>query len=167
MKPRKTTLAALATLALVGFVAASSSCSTINSIGPQCDRSETTNPPVTYTQGTVDNGVYMSSPWTGELLWFPAGMRYELEHGLGEVPRFVQIWLSFKQCGTKESTVAAAAGNQAELRSIDAEKLVIVNGSCVDYWLLVVAGTGSGEPDPPEMGDAGGMDAGAGTGECQ
>ncbi|MDC3954971.1 hypothetical protein [Polyangium jinanense] len=135
-----------ATLALVG----SSGCNAINSIGPNCDRSAETNTPVRYTEGTVKSGVYMSAPWDGELLWFPAGMRYELEHGLGEVPRFVNIWLSFDKCGTNESTVAQASGNQAELREVDEKKLVIVNGSCVDYWLLVVAGTGDGEPDAPE-----------------
>ncbi|MDI3282723.1 hypothetical protein [Polyangium sp. 15x6] len=135
-----------ATLALVG----SSGCNAINSIGPNCDRSAEANTPVRYTEGTIDNGVYMSAPWDGELLWFPAGMRYELEHGLGEVPRFVNIWLSFNKCGTKDSTVAQASGNQAELREVTDKKLVLVNGSCVDYWLLVVAGTGDGEPDPPE-----------------
>ena len=139
-----------AALALAG----SSGCNAINAIGPNCDRSADNNPPVRYTEGTVANGVYMSAPWNGELLWFPAGMRYELTHDLGEVPRFVDIWLSFDRCGTKKSTVAPASGNQAELRTVDAEKLVIVNGSCVDYWLLVVAGTGDGEPDPPEDPDA-------------
>ncbi|MDI1429278.1 hypothetical protein [Polyangium sorediatum] len=139
-----------AALALVG----SSGCNAINSIGPNCDRSTETNTPVRYTEGTVEHGVYMSAPWNGELLWFPAGMRYELEHGLGEVPRFVDIWLSFKKCGTGESTIAPAAGNQAELRTVDTNKLVIVNGSCVDYWLLVVAGTGDGEPNPPADPDA-------------
>ncbi len=144
-----------AAISLVG----ASGCNTINAIGPNCDRSGENNPPVRYTEGTVENGVYMSSPWTGELLWFPAGMRYELGHGLGEVPRFVDLWLSFDKCGTKTSTVAAASGNQAELRVIDEEKLILVNGSCVDYWLLVVAGTGDGEPDP--AGDAGSMPDGA------
>lgn len=129
-----------------------SGCNAINAIGPNCDRSATTNPPVKYIEGTTEDGVYMSSPWAGELLWFPGGMRYEIVHGLGEVPRFVDLWLSFNQCGTKAGTVALAAGNQAEVRTIDQDKLVIVNGSCVDYWLLVVAGTGASEPAPPEMG---------------
>ncbi|MRG95284.1 hypothetical protein [Polyangium spumosum] len=155
-------LAGALVLALVG----SSGCNTINALGPNCDRSAENNTPVRYVEGTVENGVYMSTPWKGELLWFPAGMRYELEHGLGEVPRFVDIWLSFNKCGTKDSTVAPASGNQAELRTVDANKLVIVNGSCVDYWLLVVAGTGNGEPDPmmdPEaMGDRSCADEDAG-----
>ncbi len=129
-----------------------SGCNVINSIGPFCDRSLESNPPVRYTEGTTSNGVYMSSPWAGELLWFPAGMRYELPHGLGQVPTSVDVWLSFAQCGTKTSTVARAAGNQAEVREIGPDKLVVVNGSCSDYWLLVVAGTGEAEPLPPETG---------------
>jgi hypothetical protein len=127
-------------------------CSVINSIGPNCDRSAGSNEPVKYTEGTTENGVYMSSPWAGELLWFPGGMRYELQHGLGETPHFVETWLSFDQCGTKNSTVGSATGNQAEVREIDQDKLVIVNGSCSDYWLLVVAGTGTDAPASPGTG---------------
>ena len=137
-------------------------CSVINSIGPNCDRSPANNEPINYTEGTTDNGVYMSSPWAGELLWFPGGMRYEMHHGLGETPRFVEAWLSFDECGTKTSTVARAAGNQAEVREVDKDKLVIVNGSCSDYWLLVVAGTGSDTPTPPGTG----TDASQGDGVC-
>lgn len=168
MKRVLRTASALVGLTLAGIVCAASGCNTINSIGPSCDRSAKTNVPVTYTEGTIENGVYMSSPWAGELLWFPSGQRYEIVHGLGEVPRFVQVWLSFDRCGTKSSTVALAAGNQAEMRSVDNDKLVLVNGSCVDYWLLVIAGTGSGEPDPPgEMSDAGMSDGGVvSTGSC-
>ena len=138
-----------------------SGCSIINGIGPNCDRSAENNPPVKYTEGTTENGVYMSSPWEGELLWFPGGMRYELEHELGEVPRFADVWLSFDRCGTKSSTVARASGNQAEMRMVDQEKLVVVNGSCSDYWLLVVAGTGTSEPGPPETGVSPGTSDGA------
>lgn len=132
-------------------------CSVINSLSPNCDRSVKTNPPVTYTEGKTENGLYMSSPWAGELLYFPGGMRYEIHHGLGETPHFVEAWLSFDQCGVKNSTVALAAGNQAEVRELDQDKLEIVNGSCSDYWLLIIAGTGAEPPSPPPdmNGDAG------------
>jgi hypothetical protein len=139
-----------------------SGCNVLNSIGPNCDRSAANNEPAKYTEGKTENGVYMTSPWAGELLWFPGGMRYELPHGLGATPHFVQAWLSFDQCGTKTSTVAQASGNQAEVRVVDQDKLVIVNGSCVDYWLLVVAGTGTSEPGPPETG----ADASMSDGVC-
>ncbi len=139
-----------------------SGCNVINSIGPNCDRSAASNELINYTEGKTENGVYMSSPWAGELLWFPGGTRYELHHGLGEAPHFVQMWLSFDHCGTKSSTVALASGNQAEVRLVDQDKLVIVNGSCSDYWLLVVAGTGAETPIPPGTGE----DASTSDGVC-
>ncbi|MBK8259687.1 MAG: hypothetical protein IPK82_44395 [Polyangiaceae bacterium] len=113
--------------------------------GPEtCDRSEERNPPVLYTEGTVLNGVYMTSDWDGELLWFPGGMHYELEHKLGDVPRFYQAYLSFNRHGTEdEGTIAQAAGSQVELVRADTETMVVRNAECVDYWLLVVASTGS------------------------
>jgi hypothetical protein len=147
-----------AALALLG----ATGCNEINKLGPNCDRSPDGNPPVRYVEGTVEGSVYMSTPWDGGdegLLWFPGGMRYELVHGLGDEPRFVELWLSFDRFGTKSSTVALASGNQAELRTADADKLIIVNGSCIDYWLLVVAGTGDTTPQMP-IGDAGAEDAG-------
>lgn len=145
-------------LTMLGVV---SGCSVINSIGPNCDRSSANNEPIPYTEADPENGLYMSSPWAGELLWFPAGTRYEIHHKLGVAPQFVQLWLSFDQCGTKGSTVALAAGNQAEVRDIDEEKVVIVNGSCSDYWLLVVAGVGGDAPMPP-----GGANANLSDGIC-
>lgn len=107
-----------------------------------CDRSEQANTPIRYSEGMAENGIYMSSAWDGELLYFPGGMRYLIEHQLGEIPRYWQFYLSFDQEGVKTGVIGLAAGNQAELRGIDAETLTVVNGSCVDYWLLVVAGVG-------------------------
>jgi hypothetical protein len=133
-------------LAMLGF---GPGCNVINSIGPGCDRSEASNKPIPYDEANPESGLYMSSPWAGELLWFPGGTRYEIRHKLGVSPQFVQLWLSFDQCGTKTSTVALAAGNQAEARDIDHEKIIVVNGSCSDYWLLVVAGTGANSPPLP------------------
>jgi len=126
----------------------------LTEIGPDtCDRSLKGNPPVAYTEGSVDNGVYMTSGWDEELLYFPGGMRYTLIHELGETPRFWQAYLSFNQTGTKNTssdpedpergTLALAAGNQVELTEANETSLTVVNGSCVDYWLLVVASTGA------------------------
>lgn len=111
-----------------------------------CDRSEKANTPIRYSGGTLENGVYMSSAWDEELLYFPGGMRYLIEHQLGDIPRYWQFYLSFDREGVKTGVVGLAAGNQAELRGIDEETLTVVNGSCVDYWLLVVAGTGENMP---------------------
>lgn len=145
------------------FALSAMGCSVINSIGPNCDRSATNNENVVYTEGKTENGVYMSSPWAGELLWFPGGMRYEIPLEFEATPQLVETWLSFDQCGTKESTVALASGNQAEIREVSKDKLVIVNGSCSDYWLLVIVGTTAEMPTPPEMG----MDGETSDGICE
>ncbi|MCC6554275.1 MAG: hypothetical protein IT372_14935 [Polyangiaceae bacterium] len=128
-----------------------------------CDRSEDANPPVLYTEGTVEGGVYMSTPWDGGgggasgLLYFPGGMRYEIEHKLGGIPRWWQLYLSFDREGIETGTLAQAAGNQAEVLHVDACKLVVANGSCSEYWLLVVAGASDGSAEPGQC-DAGGAD---------
>jgi hypothetical protein len=124
--------------------------------GPEtCDRSEERNPPVFYADGITEDGVYMTSLWDGELLWFPGGMHYELEHKLGAVPRFFQAYLSFSRYGTdgdrdpstdEIATLALASGTQAELVRADDETLVLRNAECVDYWLLVVASAGAPSP---------------------
>jgi hypothetical protein len=126
--------------------------------GPEtCDRSEEGNPPVLYTDGTTENGIYMTSDWDGQLLWFPGGMHYALEHDLPEEPRFFQAYLSFDRYGTSEDgdpgTIALASGTQVELVRFEEEteeetmvvhrRMVVRNADCVDYWLLVVAGTGA------------------------
>ena len=76
-------------LASVLFAVFVAGCSVLNSIGPNCDRSAASNENVVYTEGKTENGVYMSSPWGGELLWFPGGMRYEIPLEFDETPRFV------------------------------------------------------------------------------
>ena len=81
-----------------------------------CDRSAEGNPVVRYTEGTVDNNVYMSSPWDGELLYFSGGMRYELEHKLGETPRWIASYLSFSREGTKDGGALAQAARNAGSR---------------------------------------------------
>jgi hypothetical protein len=134
----------------------SAGCGEISKIGPStCDRSPSGNPPILYTDGTVEDGVYMSTPWDGGageddwLLYFPGGMRYAIEHKLGETPRFWQIYLSFDRKGTAGGTMALATGNQAEVPCIDGEHIVVFNGSCSEYWMLIVAGGGEGTAPPP------------------
>ncbi len=113
--------------------------------GPEtCDRSEEHNPPVLYTQGTVVDGIYMTSDWDGELLSFPGGMHYELVHHLDAKPRFFQAYLSFDRHGIGgDGTLALAEGNQVELVRMNDKTMVVRNAECADYWLLVVAGAGS------------------------
>lgn len=143
--------------AIVGIALGASltGCDEVNQIGPEsCDRSVETNMPLCYTLsapgenngGTLEGGVYMTSDWEGELLDFPGGRRYRIEHGLGVEPRFFQAYLSFSQHGTLDGTVAQAAGNQVEVNHVNCRTIDVINGSCVDYWLLFVAGAGDVDP---------------------
>lgn len=124
----------------------------------QCDPSAAGNPAITYTGGETQGCVYTSSsppdggtsPWQGELLYFPGGMHYALQQKPGCTAQWVQAYLSFDRYGTLEGgTLAQAAGNQVEVNAIDvvpdggdgtSTAIVVANDSCVDYWLLVVAG---------------------------
>ncbi|MFT3774712.1 MAG: hypothetical protein QM820_55885 [Minicystis sp.] len=120
-----------------------------------CDRTEEGNPPVRYTGGTTTDGVYLSSPWNGELLSFPKGMHYDLVHGLGAEPRWIDSYLSFDRYGTAGGggndggTLAQASGNQVVIKQVDDTIIRIANDSCADYWLLVAAGSGGTPVTPP------------------
>jgi hypothetical protein len=148
---------AAALIPAVALAAASAGCGVFAEVGPStCSRSAENNPETLYTQGTVEGGVYMSSPWSGarandddDLLYFPGGMRYDIRHQLGVSPRWWQLYLSFDREGTTTGTLALAAGNQAEVRDVTDERLLVVNGSCVEYWLLVVAGADGEPPEGP------------------
>jgi hypothetical protein len=139
--------AVVASIAAVG-------CESFNQIGPTaCDRSEEGNPAVLYTEGTVsgtDTLIYKTSEFDGELLWFPGGMRYELEHKLGTVPEFWDAYLSFEQYGTLESTIAPAAGNQTELVEMNETSLIVANKTCADFWLVVIAGASVSSEEPSD-----------------
>ncbi|HHH11808.1 MAG TPA: hypothetical protein ENK23_07030 [Sorangium sp.] len=108
-------------------------------IGTELCRRPKTDEPVDVRVGAVENGVYMSSDWGGELLYFPGGSYYRFYHQLGETPRWWQVYLAFDREGLP-SSVSEAAGNQAQLQAIDDETITILNGSCVEYWMLLTAG---------------------------
>lgn len=142
----------LAGLVLVGGALAlvGSGCDVITSVGPgSCDQSDETNPITTYSDGTVENGIYMSSPWDEHLVYFPGGVRIRLEHKLGAVPREWQSYLAFDETGVKAGPLASAAGNQVELVSIDDQAITVRNGGCADYWLLITAEVSDGPAAPP------------------
>jgi len=136
------------TAALAALAAAVAGCETFQpSI---CDRSAEGNPSVAYKGGTTMDGVYMTSPWDGELLNFPGGMHYELFHGLGTAPRWVSSYLSFAEYGTLDGgSLGQAAGNQVVILGMDETSIRLANDSCADYWLLVAAGTAGTPSTPP------------------
>lgn len=129
-------------LFLLGACAtAVSACDVVTSVGPRtCDREEEDNPPVPYRGGTVENGIYQTSPWDRDLIYFPGGMQVRLEHGLGEIPRSWTAYLSFQPNGTQAGgSLAPATGNQVELVDMDAQAITVRNSTCAEYYLLVTA----------------------------
>ncbi|WP_437635202.1 hypothetical protein [Sorangium sp. So ce854] len=128
----------------------------------RCDRTEDANPPIEFTEAVAEGDIYETSAPDGELLHFPGGMRYALKHHLGGRPRWWQVYLSFEPDGTRSGgTLAHAAGNQAEVICVDDQHLVVMNGSCSEYWLRVVAGGAEGADDDSSddaSGTAGGAD---------
>lgn len=146
MRPAPVRLAAAAALLSTG-------CSLLQPDTASCDRWSDGEELTTYSEGAVENGVYMSAPWGGnldspgdDLLFFPKGAAYRVEHQLGEEPRWWTIYLSFSRDGTSSGSLAQATGNQAEVVDVTAEHIDVVNGSCVDYWMLIVAGAGGEGP---------------------
>ncbi|AKT35912.1 uncharacterized protein CMC5_000230 [Chondromyces crocatus] len=131
-------------------------CNVLSKLGPgNCDRSIDANPAIGYSEGSVEAGVYMSATWDldapkrdQELLFFPGGMRYEIQHKLGEMPRWWLAYLSFDRYGADTESIAIAAGNQVEVKDVNDRTITLVNASCSDYWLLLVVG--GVDADPPE-----------------
>jgi hypothetical protein len=106
-----------------------------------CDRTAEGNPVIRYTEGEAKDGVYMSSPWEGELLYFPGGMHYALEHKLGARPQWISSYLAFDHYPANHDGLAQSAGNQVVILDVDDTAVTLANDSCADYWLLVTAGT--------------------------
>jgi len=151
------TLAAV--LVLPGLLAA---CDEGNAFPTTCDRPESEEPRE-YTLGGIVDGVYWTSDWEikdnhpaeaivdGEPLYYPGGAYYRLHHNLNKIPDWWNFYLSFERDGLTEGKVAAAAGNQVEVESVDECTITIVNGTCTQYWLIgrvgqLSGGGGDGEP---------------------
>ena len=124
-------------------------CDVFTSAGPKsCDMKPEDNLPTPYKDGAMVNGIYMSSPWTGKLIYFTGGMQVALEHKLGVMPAAWQAYLGFDVNGVKDGPLAPAAGNQVELVGINDQYLTVKNGTCSDFWLLITA-EASAPPTPP------------------
>ena len=104
-----------------------------------------------YAGGQTQGGVYMSSLVNEELLYFPGGMHYSLEHRLGQTPSWWHSSLSFESIASADGglSIAQAAGNQALVLRVNEEVIEVANDSCVPYWLLVTAGVGATTPSGP------------------
>jgi len=123
-----------------------------SALGP-CDRSDDGNPAVPFRGGTVVDGSYMSSDWTGPFLPFDGGQRYALEHGLESTPRWLECWVSFGSGGVGDGSMAPAAGNMCVVQEVNEEVIVIKNDTCSNMYVLVLAGAPWGGARSPSEGE--------------
>lgn len=109
--------------------------------------------PIRYTDGKATGDIYETGMTTDEMLHFPSGRIYELEHHLGVCPPVILPYISFVPrpiSGEAQSRVdnfAIAAGNEALVEGCDKEIIRLRNDTCADFYLRVVAvasGGGSG-----------------------
>jgi hypothetical protein len=148
------------------IAAATAGCETF---GPHpCDPTPAANPVQTYKGGAAQDGVYTSSttetggsttcPGTGtvELLAFPAGAHYLMEHHLPGPPTLVLPSLSFSECATPGSGAATTlgGGNEAEILGITCTTIEISNDTCSDFWLLLTAEGAPATCDCPDGGSS-------------
>lgn len=142
-------------LLLSAAALATSACSI--PIGPDiCDRPATPKPKRVCV-GTVTGNTFSSLGRSGELLWFPGGAFYRINHGLGSTPLMPQAALSFDRFtnhddgGSASNSLAQVGGNHFEVKNRTAEYLDVLNGTCIDAYLLVEASL-PGNDEPPFQG---------------
>ena len=132
------------------FVAIGGGLASCDDIGP-CDRSDQSHEAQPYRAGASVDGFYMSSPWTGPLLPFGPGQRYQVFHGLGQTPKQIGCWVSFQDNGLADGTMAPAAGNLCVVQQVTDEYVQIKNDTCAEMFVLVTA---SAPAARKQLGDA-------------
>lgn len=81
-------------------------------------------------------GLWESTPWTGvPWLSYPGGGRLTLEHGLGRVPRLIQVYISFANDG---AGAGPTAGDLSRIKAVDDKIVTLENGTEQDYFVRVV-----------------------------
>ena len=128
------------------------SCSSLSS----CDTSDEGNPEVPYYDGTTVDGSYMSSDWTGPLLPFTGGKRYEFHHGLGCTPYEIACWVSFSPDGVKNGSIAQSSGNLCVVQEVNDKVILVKNDTCSDMYVMVTASASCGSGSDAGLSDAGG-----------
>jgi hypothetical protein len=94
--------------------------------------------PVRYTDGHTNAArtFYQSSTPDEPLLRFPAARNFHMEHGLGEKPVDVSVFLSFEADANKRQSLAA--GDEALLTLTD-DYIEVLNNTCSDFFIRVTA----------------------------
>ena len=84
-------------------------------------------------------GVWESAPWAApgsSWLPYPGQATIEVEHGLGRVPRSVEVYISFAEDGSES---AMAAGDLSRLITVNDTTLAVRNDTNAQLFARIVA----------------------------
>jgi hypothetical protein len=116
-----------------------------------CSNCPPARPPERFKGGYVHtDGFYETSQVRAEMLPFPAGSAYEIEHQLGLTPVSVLPYISFVARPYESGDdVTLASGNLTLIEGWDERVIVVRNDTCSDFYIRVVA-------EAPSRGGLGG-----------
>jgi hypothetical protein len=114
------------------------------------------------SNGIVQGNVYRSADFTGPFAYFPPARTISFDHKLGVTPYAMQFWLAFSADGI----LAPSAGNMTELVALDDHQISVLNDTCSDFYLWVVAEAPECNGGTCPETDGGAPEAGAAAGEA-
>lgn len=132
---RRACLAGL-TFGAAGVATGAAGCDVITG---GCGDELSDEPAVTYSAGTSRGGIYRSSSWdAADWIDYPPGISLRFEHKLGMEPRAWQAYVATSRTGDDGSRLVLATGNDVELVAIDDQAVTVRNGTCVDFFIVMV-----------------------------
>jgi hypothetical protein len=104
-----------------------------------CDLGE--GEPVRFAGGELIGSAYQTSDVDGPFLYFPPDRRLDIVHGLATRDLDVQVYLAFEERGGDDRRLKAApaAGSQAVIEFVDAERVRVHNDTCAEFYLRLTA----------------------------
>jgi hypothetical protein len=88
------------------------------------------------SEDSVEDGIWESSAWDGELFPIEPQTTVRLKHRLGKVPRSIDVYTSFKKKG---GLLSPASGEQISIVEVNKDSIILRNeGGGLLYYRIVV-----------------------------
>lgn len=89
---------------------------------------------------STENGIWESNPWISDadgcsFLPYNGSTSYRVAHGLGRVPRSVEVYVAFTEDG---AACAMAPGDMARILYVDSDAVVIENQTEANLFFRLV-----------------------------
>ncbi len=93
--------------------------------------------PSDFRGGESNGETYQTASFDGPHVPYPGGQSLRIVHQLDRRPEpgTIDIWVGFEQAGE----LTPAAGDQAVIRNIDGEAIIVSNTTCYDLFIYVYA----------------------------